>query len=123
MHASARRNRRKHGCLGDISGIAHSAPGARMLPSWHHFHPPKVCWNSDYEAGMTMKNIWILIKAAASSWLDDYAQSMGAALAYYTMFSIAPLLLIVISIAGLLFGMDAARGEIMLQLQGLMGQQ
>lgn len=70
-----------------------------------------------------MKNIWILIKAAASSWLDDYAQSMGAALAYYTMFSIAPLLLIVISIAGLIFGVDAARGEIVGQLQDLMGQQ
>lgn len=72
---------------------------------------------------MRLKNIWILVKAAGSSWLDDYAQSMGAALAYYTMFSIAPLLLIVISVAGLLFGQDAARGEIMTQLQGMMGQQ
>ena len=72
---------------------------------------------------MTLKNIWILIEAATSSWVDDYAQSMGAALAYYTMFSIAPLLLIVISIAGLIFGADAARGEIFGQLQGLMGQQ
>ncbi|MFC3106722.1 YihY/virulence factor BrkB family protein [Undibacterium arcticum] len=72
---------------------------------------------------MTLKNIWILIKAAASSWVDDYAQSMGAALAYYTMFSIAPLLLIVISIAGLIFGVEAARGEIVGQLQELMGPQ
>jgi membrane protein len=46
---------------------------------------------------------------------------MGAALAYYTMFSIAPLLLIVISVAGLFFGEQAARGEILDQLQGLMG--
>jgi membrane protein len=72
---------------------------------------------------MTLKNIWILIKAATSSWVDDYAQSMGAALAYYTMFSIAPLLLIVISVAGLVFGREAAQGEIFAQLQGLMGQQ
>lgn len=72
---------------------------------------------------MTLKNIWILVKAATSSWVDDYAQSMGAALAYYTMFSIAPLLLIVISIAGMIFGVEAARGEIFSQLQGLMGQQ
>jgi membrane protein len=72
---------------------------------------------------MTLKNIWILIKVAVSSWVDDYAQSMGAALAYYTMFSIAPLLLIVISIAGLIFGVEAARGEIVGQLQGLMGPQ
>ncbi|MGZ3239390.1 MAG: YihY/virulence factor BrkB family protein [Burkholderiaceae bacterium] len=72
---------------------------------------------------MTFKNIWILTKAAASSWVDDYAQSMGAAIAYYTMFSIAPLLLCVISIAGIIFGADAARGEIFIQLQGLMGSQ
>ena len=49
---------------------------------------------------MTAKNMWIVTKAAASSWVDDYAQSMGAALAYYTMLSIAPFLLIVISLAG-----------------------
>ncbi len=55
------------------------------------------------------------------SWVDDYAPSMGAALAYYTLFSVAPLLLIVVSIAGLAFGQDAARGEIVAQLQGLMG--
>ncbi len=72
---------------------------------------------------MTLRNFWILIKAAGSSWVDDYAQSMGAALAYYTAFSIAPLLLIVISLAGLIFGVEAARGEIVGQLQGLMGPQ
>lgn len=72
---------------------------------------------------MTMKETWILIKTALSSWSDDYAQSMGAALAYYTMFSIAPLLLIVISITGFVFGEEAARGEIAGQLQHLMGEQ
>jgi membrane protein len=46
---------------------------------------------------------------------------MGAALSYYTVFSMAPLLLIVIAIAGLVFGADAARGEIFGQLRGLMG--
>jgi membrane protein len=72
---------------------------------------------------LTTKNIWILTKAAASSWVDDYAQSMGAALAYYTMLSIAPFLLIVISLAGMIFGVEAARGEIAAQLQGLMGRE
>lgn len=67
------------------------------------------------------KNIWLLTKAAASSWMDDYAQSMGAALAYYTMLSIAPFLLIVISLAGMIFGVEAARGEIAAQLKDLMG--
>ena len=70
-----------------------------------------------------MKAIWVLIEATASSWVDDYAPSMGAALAYYTMFSIAPLLLIVISVAGLVFGQEAAEGEIFRQLRGLMGDQ
>jgi len=70
---------------------------------------------------MTVKDLWDLVKAAASGWVDDYAQSMGAALAYYTMFSIAPLLLIVISIAGLVFGDQAARGEIFSQLEGMLG--
>ena len=73
--------------------------------------------------GVTFAQIWALIKAAAQSWSDDYAPSMGAALSYYTLFSIAPLLLIVISIAGLVFGQDAARGEIFGQLNGFMGSE
>lgn len=70
-----------------------------------------------------MKEVWVLIKSAFTSWSKDYAPSMGAALAYYTMFSIAPLLLIVISVTGLIFGEDAARGEIFGQLNSLMGEQ
>jgi membrane protein len=64
---------------------------------------------------------WALVKTAISAWLDDYAPSMGAALSYYTVFSLAPLLLIVVSVAGLVFGEDAVRGELFSQLQGLMG--
>ncbi len=63
-----------------------------------------------------------LLRETVSAWVDDRAPSMGAALAYYTMFSIAPLLLIVISVAGLVFGADAARGEITAQLRGLIGE-
>jgi membrane protein len=66
---------------------------------------------------------WGLVKEVATSWLDDYVPSMGAALAFYTMFSLAPLLLIVVSVAGLVFGDDAARGEIQAQLRDLMGEQ
>ncbi len=62
-----------------------------------------------------------LVKQTLRSWLDDNAPSMGAALAYYTLFSLAPLLLIVVSVAGMVFGEDAARGEIALQLRFLMG--
>jgi membrane protein len=64
---------------------------------------------------------WRLLKQVARSWLNDYVPSMGAALAFYTVFSLAPLLLIVVSVAGLVFGEDAARGEIQSQLQALMG--
>jgi membrane protein len=72
---------------------------------------------------MTCRDIVDLAKAAAVNWVHDYAQSMGAALAFYTMFSIAPLLLIVISVAGLVFGEEAAHGEIFEQLHGLLGAQ
>ncbi len=78
---------------------------------------------SHFELALSIMQIWTLSKAAFSSWLNDYAPSMGAALAYYTMFSIAPLILIVISTAGLVFGEEAVRGEIFGQLQGLMGDQ
>ena len=70
-----------------------------------------------------LRSCWNLARQVANSWVDDYAPSMGAALAYYTMFSLAPLLLIVISVAGLVFGQDAARGEIAGQLRSLMGAQ
>jgi membrane protein len=71
---------------------------------------------------MLRKTLYLL-KATLKAWSDDYASSMGAALSYYTLFSIAPLLLIVISIAGLIFGPEAARGEILEQLSDLMGEQ
>ena len=70
----------------------------------------------------SLKQWWALVKGAASAWSDDYAPSMGAALSYYSVFSLAPLLLlIVISIAGLVFGQDAVHGAIFGQLRGLMG--
>ena len=74
---------------------------------------------------MSMKRFsgkwWTLIQQTVEAWIDDYAPSMGAALSYYTVFSLAPMLLIVISVAGLVFGDEAARGEIFNQLRGLMG--
>ncbi|HEX7637028.1 MAG TPA: YihY/virulence factor BrkB family protein [Burkholderiaceae bacterium] len=63
-----------------------------------------------------------VVKKAAAAWVDDRAQTMGAALSYYTVFSLAPLLLIAISVAGLVFGEDAARGAVVRQLQGLIGR-
>jgi membrane protein len=70
---------------------------------------------------MIREEVTGLLKAAAVNWVHDYAQSMGAALAFYTMFSIAPLLLIVSSIAGFVFGEGTARAQIFYQLQGMLG--
>ena len=72
---------------------------------------------------MFFSNTLGLLKETVKAWSDDYASSMGAALSYYTLFSIAPLLLIVIALAGLVFGRDAARGELLEQLSDLMGKE
>jgi membrane protein len=69
------------------------------------------------------KELWHLVRDSTSSWIDDFAPSMGAALSYYTVFSIAPLLLIVIAIAGLVLGHEAASGQIFAQLRGLLGDE
>ena len=65
--------------------------------------------------------LWRLARDSVSAWVDDFAPSMGAAISYYTVFSIAPLLLIVIAVAGLVLGRDAASGQLFAQLQGLLG--
>lgn len=62
-----------------------------------------------------------LIKQSIVAWSDDHAPSMGAALAFYSAFSLAPLLIIVIGVAGAVFGADAARGAVVAQLAGLVG--
>jgi membrane protein len=71
---------------------------------------------------MNPKEILPILKETASEWMEDRAQSLGAALAYYTVFSLAPLLLIAIAIAGFFFGREAAQGQIFDQLRGLLGE-
>ena len=66
---------------------------------------------------------WKMLKETVLSFIDDEALSRGAAIAFYTVTSIAPVLLIVVAIAGLVFGHDAAQNAIITQLSGLMGQQ
>ncbi|MBH8561868.1 YihY/virulence factor BrkB family protein [Nostoc sp. CENA67] len=70
---------------------------------------------------MTRRGIWRLFQETFKEWNEDKASRLAAALAYYTVFSIAPLLIIVIAIAGAVFGEEAARGEIFRQIQGLVG--
>ena len=65
---------------------------------------------------------WVsLCKTAVYSWLDDRAPTMGAAIAYYTVFSLAPMLIMVIAIAGLAFGQKAAEGALFDELTDLVG--
>lgn len=62
-----------------------------------------------------------LIQQAGAAWVDDRAPTMGAALAFYSAFALAPLLIVLIAAAGAIFGPDAARGAIAGQLTGLVG--
>lgn len=68
-----------------------------------------------------LKKAWLLTRDAVLAWFSDFAPSMGAALAYYTIFSLAPMLVIVIAIAGFFFGQEAAQGEIVMQLRDIVG--
>lgn len=64
----------------------------------------------------------ILRRALAGWWMDDVPR-LGASLAYYTLFSLAPVLVVAIAIGGLMFGPEAVRGEIVGQIQGLIGRE
>jgi membrane protein len=72
---------------------------------------------------MGFKKIFRLLKETFKEWQEDKSSRLAAALAYYTVFSLAPLLIIIIAIAGAIFGEEAARGEIVSQIQGLVGQE
>lgn len=64
-----------------------------------------------------------LLMRAGMRWMDEGAPQLGAALAFYTMFAMAPLLLIAISVAGAVFGVEAARGQIVHEIQGVVGKE
>lgn len=66
---------------------------------------------------------WLLIKDTLTGFIEDEGLSRGASIAYYTLFSIAPVLLVVVAIAGLAFGREAAEGAIVDQLSVLMGHE
>jgi membrane protein len=66
--------------------------------------------------------VGILLARTFSEWREDHASQYGAAIAYYTFFSIAPLLILAIALAGVFFGADAAEGRIVTELQGFIGR-
>jgi membrane protein len=75
------------------------------------------------DALMTTKEIAGLVKETFRDWSEDKAVRLAAALAYYTVVALAPLLVIIIAIAGLVFGREAAQGQIVAQISSLVGQQ
>ncbi|MGV7209980.1 YihY/virulence factor BrkB family protein [Oxalobacteraceae bacterium A2-2] len=68
-------------------------------------------------------SILSILKCSVSEWLEHRAGSMGAALAFYTLFSLAPILVLVLAVAGFFYGQQAAQGELFSQLHGLVGAQ
>ena len=73
------------------------------------------------ETNVSLATLWQLAKETATEWMNAKPFRLAAALAYYTLFSIAPLLVVALGIAGLAFGEDAARGQIFGPLQSLLG--
>jgi membrane protein len=70
---------------------------------------------------MKARDVWYLTRQTFEEWNDDNASRLAAALAYYTIFSLAPLLVITIGLAGMVFGDDAVQGHVVAQLQGYIG--
>jgi len=71
---------------------------------------------------MTRQQAWTLTKQTFSDWSNDKVPRLAAALAYYTAFSIAPMLVIIIAILGFVYGQEAAQGKVSQQLQSFVGQ-
>jgi membrane protein len=72
---------------------------------------------------MTLRGLGIVLRQAVAGWWNDNVPHLGAALSYYTLFALAPILIVAISIAGLAFGAEAVRGEIVGQIDGLVGHE
>lgn len=72
---------------------------------------------------MNLKILWEILREAGMKWVDDKASRLGAALAFYTVFSIAPLLLIAMAVAGFAFGKEAVEGQLFYQVRGMVGDQ
>ncbi|HEY9826910.1 MAG TPA: YhjD/YihY/BrkB family envelope integrity protein, partial [Stenomitos sp.] len=72
---------------------------------------------------MGPKQLWRLLQKTAKAWAEDKASRLAAAVAYYTVFSLTPLVTIALAVAGAVFGEDAARGSLVGQIQKLVGRQ
>ena len=78
-----------------------------------HFSPSGLTW---------LRRMYAVLLDSVKSWVDHRGASKGAALAFYTLFSMTPILIVAIAVAGYFFGAEAAQGEIIAELQGLVGR-
>src|ERR1700761_8232586 len=74
-----------------------------------------------YFTKQAFKNGFTILKAAFNGFMDDLALKYSASLAYYTIFSLAPLLLLLISLAGIFLGHDAIQGKVFAEIKGVVG--
>src|SRR5947209_8744145 len=77
-------------------------------------HLKQFCW-------LNSKELLALLKETITEWSNDKAPRLGASVAFYTLLSLAPLVIVVVAIAALGYGRKAAEGELFWQTQGLMG--
>jgi membrane protein len=72
---------------------------------------------------ITPRALGVILRRSVAGWWNDNVPRLGASLAYYTLFALAPILVVAIAIGGLVFGPEAVRGEIVGQIQGLIGRE
>ena len=102
-----------------LSPAGGQTDNAVTKPSAEPFDGPE----QNFPKALNLQGLWLLARDAFFQWIDDNPFQMGAALAYYTLFSIAPLLLIAIAVAGSVFGREASQNQIIGAIQGLVGFQ
>jgi membrane protein len=86
-----------------------------LLPQKKNLHG----WRCEFIR--TIRRFWLVLIQSLTAWIDHRAGSKGAALAFYTLFSMTPILVLAIAVAGYFFGAEAAQGEIVAQVQDLVG--
>jgi membrane protein len=70
-----------------------------------------------------MRRWWLIFRQAITEFVGDHGMKLSASLSYYTVFSLGPVLIIIISLAGIIFGKDAVRGKLFYQINGLVGNE
>ena len=98
-----------------------NTPATGIAPQRHDVESLPPDGKSSADSEPADPSWWGIVNSAAMQWVGHKDARLGAALSYYSVFSIGPLILIAIAVAGLLFGQDAVRGEVTGSLKGLLG--